>query len=42
MILKYNVKINDDIIVNRLRNLINQIYKLLPSREEGLDWEKSL
>lgn len=42
MILKYNIKINDDIIVNRLRNLINQIYKLLPSREEGLNWEKSL
>ena len=42
MILKYNIKINDDIVIRRLQNLINQIYKLLPSREEGLNWEKSL
>jgi hypothetical protein len=25
-----------------LQNLINQTYKLLPSREEGLDWQKPL
>lgn len=42
MNLKYDIKINDDIIVNRLRNLINQTYKLLPTREEGLNWEKLL
>lgn len=42
MILKYNVDIEEQTIHNRLQNLINQIYKLLPSREEGVDWEKPL
>ena len=42
MILKYNIKILDKEISNRLQNLINQTYKLLPSREEGADWEKPL
>ena len=42
MILKYNVQINNKDISNRLQNLINQIYKLLPSREQGVDWEKPL
>ena len=42
MILKYNIDINDDVISYRLQNLINQIYKLLPSREEELEWEKPL
>ena len=42
MILKYNVDIDEQIIHNRLQNLINQTYKLLPSREEGADWEKPL
>ena len=42
MILKYNIDIEEQTIHNRLQNLINQIYKLLPSREEGADWEKPL
>lgn len=42
MLLKYNIEIDNKIIRKRLQNLINQIYKLLPSREEGLDWEKPL
>lgn len=42
MLLKYNISIQNNIISNRLQNLINQTYKLLPSREEGLDWEKPL
>ena len=42
MILKYNVDIKEQTIHDRLQNLINQIYKLLPSREEGADWEKPL
>jgi len=42
MILKYNVYIEEQTIHNRLQNLINQTYKLLPSREEGIDWEKPL
>ena len=42
MVLKYNVDIDNSIIHDRLQNLINQTYKLLPSREEGTDWEKPL
>lgn len=42
MILKYNINIENQTIHNRLQNLINQTYKLLPSREEGADWEKPL
>jgi len=42
MILKYNIDINNNAIVDRLQNLINQIYKLLPMREEGAEWEKPL
>lgn len=42
MILKYSIEIENKIIVNRIQNLINQIYKLLPNREQGIDWEKPL
>lgn len=38
MLLKYNIEINNSVISNRLKNLVNQIYKLLPVREEGSDW----
>ena len=42
MLLKYDIQIDNKIIYHRLQNLINQIYKLLPSREEGTDWVKPL
>ena len=42
MILKYNINIDNNIISSRLQNLINQIYKLLPVREENSDWQKPL
>lgn len=42
MILKYNIHIDNKNISCRLQNLINQTYKLLPSREQGTDWEKPL
>ena len=42
MILKYNIQINSNIIAQRFQSLINQIYKLLPVREEKSDWEKPL
>lgn len=42
MILKYNINIDNKIISYRLQNLINQTYKLLPTREQGEDWEKPL
>ena len=29
-------------VERNLKRLTNQIYKLLPSREEGLDWQKPL
>ncbi len=34
---KYNTEIDNQIIINNLKKLINQIYKLLPNREEGID-----
>jgi len=34
--------INREAIQNNLNRITNQIYKLLPNREEGLDWEKPL
>lgn len=42
MTLKYNIDIDAAAIEVNLRRLTNQIYKLLPSREEGADWEKPL
>lgn len=42
MILKYSIEIENKIIVNRIQSLINQTYKLLPNREQGIDWEKPL
>lgn len=42
MLLKYDINIENEIILRRLQNLINQTYKLLPNREEGSDWEKPL
>lgn len=42
MFLKYNILIDNEIVKKRIKNLINQTYKLLPSREQGLDWEKPL
>lgn len=40
--LNYNCEIDNTAIVTHLHKLINQVYKLLPSREEGLDWQKPL
>lgn len=43
MITRYGVEIKDKIVVSRLVKLTNQIYKLLPMREEGKeDWKKPL
>lgn len=39
---KYNCNIESDAIINNLRRIINQIYKLLPNREEQLDWQTPL
>ncbi len=42
MIIKYNVNINNKVILNDLDRLTNQIFKLLPWREEGGNWEAPL
>lgn len=42
MILKYNINISEDIIDKDLKRLINQIYRLLPLRQEKEDWQKPL
>ena len=42
MVLKYNINISQAIIKNDIKRVINQIYKLLPMREEGKQWEKPL
>lgn len=42
MVLKYNIEIDKDAIQANLKRLTNQIYKLLPNREEGIDWKSPL
>ena len=42
MIIKYNAEIENEAIDTSLKKLTNQIYKLLPNREEAIDWEKPL
>lgn len=42
MVIKYNVEINDNAIEKNIDRITNQIFKLLPNREEGGDWESPL
>lgn len=42
MKIKYNLEIDNMVIKKRIYKLINQIYKLLPMREQGRDWQKPL
>lgn len=42
MVLKYNAEIDNYAIENSIKRITNQIYKLLPNREENVDWEKPL
>ena len=37
-----NVEIDNLAICSNLKRLINQVYKLLPNREENIDWENPL
>lgn len=41
MIIK-NVEIDNNAIYSELKKLTNQIYKLLPNREENVDWQSPL
>ena len=38
MKLKYDLEIDNVVISNRVKRIINQTYKLLPMREEGRNW----
>lgn len=38
MVIKYNIDINNQAILDNINRLTNHIFKLLPSREEGGDW----
>lgn len=42
MLTKYDAEIKKETLTSNLHRLLNQIYKLLPFREEGADWEKPL
>lgn len=42
MIIKYDMQIDNNSIEVNLKRITNQIYKLLPNREEGVDWETPL
>ena len=42
MEIKYNADINSNSIRNNLKRITNQIYKLLPNREENIDWQTPL
>lgn len=42
MVIKYNILIQDEAILKNIERITNQIFKLLPSREEGHDWQTPL
>lgn len=42
MQIKYGIIIDNDSVQKNLKRLTNQIYKLLPEREEELDWRSPL
>ena len=42
MKIKYDIDIDNEVIKFNLKRITNQIYKLLPMREEGLEWKKLL
>lgn len=42
MILKYDANIENEAIIVNLDRITNQVFKLLPSREEGNDWQTPL
>ena len=42
VITKYDMRISKEEYNSYLKTLTNKVYKLLPLREEGLDWDKYL
>ena len=42
MVIKYDAEVAEDAILDNIGRITNQIFKLLPSREEGGDWQTPL
>ena len=42
MTLKYDIEIKDRVLLEDLERITNQVFKLLPLREEGGDWKSPL
>lgn len=42
MMIKYGIDISPLYVEKNINKLINQTYKLLPNREEGIDWKSPL
>lgn len=42
MVFKYGLEFDKEAVENNIDRITNQIFKLLPSREEGEDWESPL
>lgn len=42
MVIKYNITIYEEAIEKNLDRITNQIFKLLPLREEGSNWQSPL
>lgn len=42
MVFKYDLEFDKEAIATNINRLTNQIFKLLPNREEGGDWETPL
>lgn len=41
-IIKYDISVQKEAIINNIDRITNLVFKLLPSREEGLDWRTPL
>ena len=42
MVIKYNCNVTKEAVKNTITRLTNQIYKILPLKEENKDWKISL
>ena len=42
MVIGSGIEVNNVAICNNLKRITNQIYKLLPNREEKIDWQTPL
>ena len=42
MVFKYDIEFDKEAVIKNIDRLTNQIFKLLPSREEGGDWQTPL